>query len=36
LLGTGGIFMSARRKLVVVVDDDTTMLKSLERLLNAS
>jgi FixJ family two-component response regulator len=28
--------MSARRKLVVVVDDDTTMLRSLERLLNAS
>ena len=31
-----GLFMSARRKLVVVVDDDRTMLKSLERLLNAS
>src|SRR5262245_31066698 len=29
-------FMSARRKLVVVVDDDGSMLKSLERLLNAS
>jgi FixJ family two-component response regulator len=28
--------MSTRRKLVVVVDDDKTMLKSLERLLNAS
>ena len=28
--------ISARRKLVVVVDDDGTMLKSLERLLNAS
>jgi len=33
---TIGILMSARRKLVVVVDDDKTMLKSLERLLNAS
>ena len=28
--------MSARRKLVVVVDDDTSILKGLERLLNAS
>jgi FixJ family two-component response regulator len=28
--------MSTRRKLVVVVDDDKTMLRSLERLLNAS
>src|SRR4051812_38360646 len=28
--------MSARRKLVLVVDDDTSMLKGLERLLNAS
>jgi FixJ family two-component response regulator len=28
--------MSARRKLVVVIDDDRTMLKGLERLLNAS
>jgi FixJ family two-component response regulator len=28
--------MSARRKLVVVVDDDKSMLKGLERLLNAS
>src|SRR5215470_12907360 len=28
--------MSVRRKLVIVVDDDGTMLKSLERLLNAS
>jgi FixJ family two-component response regulator len=30
-----GLFMSSR-KLVVVVDDDKTMLRSLERLLNAS
>ena len=28
--------MTMRRKLVVVVDDDTSMLKGLERLLNAS
>jgi len=28
--------MSAGRKLVVVVDDDKTMLRSLERVLNAS
>src|SRR4029453_13543977 len=34
-LRTTGLFMSAR-KLVVVVDDDKTMLRSLERLLNAS